>query len=84
VSNLPEWFHKDRGALYHSEREIECEDHLLAIKLIEALAIAWEALEHISRCEGVETGVALYGETGLDRAIRLAKDAMGRIQEMGK
>jgi hypothetical protein len=45
VSPLPDWVHKDRGALYHSEYEIECEDHLLAIKLIGALEIAWAALE---------------------------------------
>ncbi len=68
MGDLPRWVQKDRGDLYHSQYEVECEDHLLAIKLIGALQIAWDALEKID-----EKSLVYH-----------AKDAMKRIETWGK
>lgn len=68
MAELPDWVQKSRGDLYHSQYEVECEDHLLAIKLIDALQIAWDALDEYTH----------------QRDPEIAESSMKRIKDFAK
>lgn len=75
--SLPGWVKRDRAIA-------ESGQFPRVLKLIEALSIAWEALKEAQaplgtgdcRCEGCEAEG--------DASLEILKDAMRRIEEMGK